>query len=136
MDRIYAPKEFLEVKNSEFFKNNLESCGKLNLKPSLLRLDITVICQIHNYMYFIGKTDKDKDKADRIFLNNTVRFIHAQPKTLLNLILNPFRLKMAVYYYKIFKMYGGPVFWEDKENHDEYGRYFSITELLSSPFDL
>ena len=78
------------------------------IKYSLLGLDITEACNIHNYMYYVGETWSDKDYADEVFLHNlnklieTVSFWYAW--------LNPLRKIMAKKYFHRVKTLGNQVF--------------------------
>jgi len=79
-------------------------------------LSIVEACKIHDWMYFIGKTESDKEESDRVFLNNMLRIIDEYCGW--SRFLNWFRRYRAVTYYNAVRDLGGPWFWNDK-NHDE-----------------
>jgi len=71
---------------------------------NLLGLNITECCNIHDWMYTVGKTQKDKDWADYIFLINmriAINNVRAKWKT-----LRKCRLELALFYYTMVKKYG------------------------------
>ena len=56
-------------------------CGpsgwKGDLVPDTLGgIDISEACNIHDYMYYVGGTEEDKELADRYFLINMLTIIH------------------------------------------------------------
>ncbi len=54
---------------------NINGCGPAGILNSLVpdkyhNISMTEACDIHDFMYFIGETEQDKDLADRTFLYN------------------------------------------------------------------
>lgn len=74
-------------------------------------LDITEACNIHDYMYVMGKTEADRNEADRVFRNNMIRLVdHAEG----NWLIRKLRLyRVRTYYFQV-SQYGGPYFWDGK----------------------
>ena len=82
--------------------------GKL-VPDSMWGLNITKVCNIHDWMYHYGKTETERCEADRVFLNNLIRIINAEGGWLASL-----RRYRATTYYNSVHNYGGPAFWDNK----------------------
>lgn len=98
----------------------VNGCGPAGWKgryipDHLLWVKIHEACNIHDWMYAVGKNEEDREEADRVFLNNMLRIVEAQSKTWLTRFL---RRKLALHYYSVVRDNGGVYFWEDK-NPDE-----------------
>lgn len=95
-------------------------CGSARAKfdfvpDTIFGLPIRAACDIHDYMYFMGETIEDKERADRVFLNNLLRLIDARGGWLRSL-----RRLRAWHYYRAVAALGGPAFWQGKTDaHDE-----------------
>ena len=72
---------------------------------------------IHDWMWHFGANNQDKKKADRVFLNNMERLIHAFTKVA---ILKSPRLWLAHQMYKAVKNHGGRWFWKGKNSDTEF----------------
>lgn len=81
-------------------------------------LNITPVCDIHDYMYTIGQNHDDKVAADRVMLNNHIRWIDANTKWDW---LRRLRYNRAAFYYEKVRDFGGPAFWRDKNKPSELG---------------
>ena len=77
-------------------------CGGKMLKvpDKILGLDIKLVCNIHDFMYAMGETEEDKDKADTAFLRNLIAVIDSNAKASLKdrLLAYPRRCLATVYY--------------------------------------
>ena len=73
---------------------------------------IVYACHIHDWMYSQGKTNEDRDEADRTMLNNMSRLIDKDA----HLWYKPTYLqhKRAYSYYLAVHKFGGPAFWAGK----------------------
>ena len=91
-------------------------------------LSVFRACQIHDYMYYMGKTLADKEEADRVFLNNMVRIINAETKWKW---LRCLRKRRAYAYYKAVDIFGGSSFWDGK-NRPEFFDYVEEPERDAS----
>lgn len=80
---------------------------------SLLGLDITPACCIHDFMYTVPlDAGLDyKEKADRVFLNNMLRLIENAGSWL---VVKKLRVTLAWLYYQAVVHFGGPSFWAGK----------------------
>ncbi len=111
---LYAPEGYWNLSPSE--KEEIcNGCGPKGLggwivPNTLYGLSIKEACNIHDYMYWVGKTERDREEADRAFLNNMVRIISDQS----GVILRPFRRYRAMTYYGFVQDIGGPAFWDSK----------------------
>lgn len=76
-------------------------------------LSIFYACRIHDFMYHFGETEAEKRLADSVFLNNMLRIVHA--KTKWNW-LKKLRARRCRIYYEMVRDYGGPVYWDGKED--------------------
>lgn len=114
---IYAPKEFW---SDEYYLNRGCGPGPFGDKfvPDKLwwHCNIQLACAIHDFMYRYGEMIEDKEKADRVFLNNMQRIIdcHGYPK-----LIKRMMYWSAYRYYLVVKKYGGPAFWNDKNKPEE-----------------
>jgi hypothetical protein len=116
--KLYAPLEYWQLTNN----TDVNGCGtggwKNTLVPETLwGLSVTEACNIHDWMYLVGKTNDDKVTADRVFLNNMTRIINANRSCWVIRIL---RLRRAKLYYEAVKYFGGPAFWHGKNPLDTY----------------
>lgn len=78
-------------------------------------LVITPVCNIHDYMYAIGRDEADRVEADQVFLNNHLRWIDAMTSLT---VLRRLRYRRAQHYYVMVRNYGGPAFWDGKNPVD------------------
>lgn len=90
-------------------------CGAANAKfdfvpDTIYGLSINDACNIHDWMYHVGRTIEDKQEADRVFLNNMLRIIEHKGGWLKIL-----RRMRAIKYYGAVADMGGPAFWDGKE---------------------
>lgn len=111
---LFAPEEFWKLTPAAL-ASIVNGCGpagwKVKLIPNhLLGLSIKKACDIHDFMYYMGKTQADKDEADRVFKNNMLRIIEADSCRL----LKPIRRRLAKGYYEAVHDFGGPAFWVGK----------------------
>ena len=114
--KIYAPISYWELSPAE--KEQLcNGCGAKNglkVPGTFWGLNIEEACNIHDYMYYIGKTHYDKLFADAIFRLNLTVIIDSK-ESFLNRTLNLFRHHRAGKYYIAVAKYGNSAFWVDKE---------------------
>lgn len=90
-------------------------CGGKNgrrVPGTIWGLEITEACNIHDYMYHVGRTEQDRAEADRAFLNNMLRIIEAD--SIKFSFLKQLRSYRAITYYRAVRDFGGPSFWNDK----------------------
>ena len=87
-------------------------------------LPIVEACKIHDWMYFMGKTEKDREEADRAFLNNMLRIVEAHEGW--SKFLNGFRRYRAVTYYNAVRDFGGPSFWNEKNKDSEFKEFAMV----------
>jgi transposase len=94
------------------------SCGSETavfdyVPDSVLGLSIQGACCIHDFMYSQGTKQWDKERADRIFLENMLALILAGTKWGWLLWMRKHRAYM---YYTAVVKFGGPSFWEGKDD--------------------
>lgn len=111
---LYKPRSYTDAAHEEISENT-NGCGAKGLggwfvPDTLYGLNICDACEIHDWMYFKGKTAEDKNEADRAFLNNMVRIIDDKSGWLLKGV----RKIRAKNYYRAVKYFGGPSFWAGK----------------------
>lgn len=112
---LYAPEAYHKL--SEFEKKEIcNGCGAKSgisswLVPNTLYgLSVKAACNIHDYMYFVGTTNADKEEADRVFLNNMMRIINQDGAAWLAAL----RRRRALKYYEAVYYGGGEAFWKSK----------------------
>lgn len=102
-----------------FVKKKCNGCGtgwNAKLVPNTIYfLNIKNACCIHDYMYEVGKTQEDKEEADRVFLNNMLRIIEAKKTWYYPHHLARTR---ALTYYATVVNFGSTAFWEGKNNEE------------------
>jgi hypothetical protein len=117
---LYAPNSYTHA--SEAIRAAVvNGCGpggwKFDLVPdTIYGLNITLACNIHDWMYHEGETIADKDTADRVMLNNLLRMIDVARAPFW---LRKLRCWRARTYYNAVHLYGGSAFWADKNNGNE-----------------
>lgn len=112
---LYAPEGYWQTL-PEVLKQITNGCGTSGWKGALVPdtiylLDIKPACNIHDYMYAAGLTLAAKKEADRVFLNNMLRIIDAAGGCSL---LRMLRRRRAKIYYEAVHHFGGPAFWDGK----------------------
>ena len=101
----------------DYFSNGCGPKGLGWLIPDkYLGVDFGPACDIHDWDYLWGKTEKAKKEADFRFVKNMFRLVARSklmatqcPKTLKRL-----RQKRAMLYYKAVRDFGSKSFWEGK----------------------
>jgi hypothetical protein len=112
---LYCPEGYKKL--SKIDKEEIcNGCGpkgwKFDFVPDKIwGLNIYYICCIHDFMYFEGVCIEDKEEADRVFLNNMLRLIDFKTRYRW---LRWLRKQRAYKYYLAVKHFGGPAFWEGK----------------------
>ena len=122
MGNLFAPQAYWDL-TPEAKAEICNGCGTKGLggwlvPDTLWGLSITEPCHIHDFGYFVGKTLEDKEREDRIFLNNMLRVIEAANKWY-DKLLKPLRRMRAMKYYSAVKDFGGPAFWSGKNKSQE-----------------
>lgn len=109
----------------------VNGCGAQNSKfdfvpDTIYGLSVSEACNIHDYMYHIAEpTNEAKEEADRVFLNNLIRIIESETKWKW---LKYLRKSRARTYYKAVVVFGGPAFWNSKNDDIEQSKnYEKIT---------
>ncbi len=75
-------------------------------------LDIREACKIHDHMYTVAHARIEcKEEADRVFFNNMVRIVEFNTT---GKLLTRLRVSRANKYYLAVKNFGGPAFWNKK----------------------
>ena len=110
MLKLFEPSGYTALSADE--KSEIcNGCGSKGLgwlvPNTIYGLNITDCCNIHDYMYSQGATLKDKEYADRIFLNNLVRKIDDNNKWFRFL-----RRRRALKMYWAVDTFGEAAFWD------------------------
>jgi hypothetical protein len=113
--KLYAPQSFKypSIKELAEVCNGCGAAGSWFRPPSkMYGTQVVYAFHIHDWMYSKGKTIEDKEKADRVMLNNLYRLIELdshkwyKPTWL--------QRRRALKYYWGVKYGGGPAYWEGK----------------------
>lgn len=107
---LYAPAGYWKLTGDE--RNRI--CNGCGAKGSFLAKMLPqgvfkAACDIHDYMYYIGRHQDDKRAADRVFINNLNRIVEAMPG-----YKRPFAKALARVYYEAVSKFGYEAFWADK----------------------
>lgn len=111
--KLWAPEEYRNL-TPEAKSEIVNGCGpggwKYDLIPDTMwGLDVTKACNIHDYMYHVGVTEKDKVFADEVFYANLKRIIIAKSRFW---PLKMLRLRRARTYYVFVRDFGDAAFWD------------------------
>jgi hypothetical protein len=128
---LWAPDEYWEF-TEEQLKDIIGrgGCGPGNIWDYLVPdklygvIDVQPACSIHDYMYHVGKTEKDKEYADGIFHDNMHRIIlwetagwykdkERQTK------VREECYRQADFYYYMVANWGGLSFWANKDKPED-----------------
>ena len=90
--------------------------GDKFVPDTLWGLSVKPSCEIHDWTYYYGETNEDKNKADRIFLNNMIRQIKDCDSW--GMVEN-LRLRRARTYYNMVSWFGGGAFYANINDLDE-----------------
>jgi hypothetical protein len=129
MIKLFAPKEYWKL-TPEAKAEIVSGCGPGDIgdyfvPDSIWGVSVKPCCNIHDYMYYVGETEEDRETADRVFLNNMVRAIVANSKSRWLLKL---RMRTVKVYYNAVREFGGPAFWDNKNQEAEY-QEVDVTEF-------
>lgn len=113
--QLYQPDSYLTAPK-QAREDICNGCGPTGwlakfVPNTIYLLDISKACDIHDWMYWEGKTAQDKERADRVLLNNILRLIEAHGGWGW---LQTLRRKKAQFYYEVVRNYGGPAYWAGK----------------------
>ena len=117
MMKLYAPLSYWNATQNEL-KESCNGCGAkdgIKVPNTMYGLCIKKACEIHDWMYKIGKTIADKLFADAIFRLNLSIIIDAGSNFLTALL----RHGRASTYYTAVIEWGESAFWVDKKRNDE-----------------
>jgi len=111
---LTSSKEYKELTTEQKFKI-CNGCGAQSafmdfVPDSMYGLDISEACNIHDFDYHAGITQKDKDMADMRFLTNLILLINRG-----NAFLKFLRRRRALKYYEAVVTFGDNAFWGGKD---------------------
>lgn len=93
--------------------NGCGAKGGIKVPSTFYGLSIEEACHVHDWDYAHGKTQEDKDKADKYFLYNMLVIIESQTG-FVNAVLKPLRRRRALKFYEAVAMWGNKAFWAGK----------------------
>ncbi len=113
---LFAPYGFLGTSNIEL-EEMCNGCGAANAKfdfvpDTIYGLCIGAVCNIHDFMFNKGETLEDMQEANRVMLNNLLRLIERVAGW--KKYLKPLMRRRALKMYEAVNAFGGPAFWEGK----------------------
>ena len=119
MTKLWAPESYYTDPRVE---EVVGGCGPGGLgdwfvPDTIYGISIRESCRRHDWCYFVGRTQADKEQADRGFLNNMLRQI--DDCDFLR-CLNVLRRRRARLYYEAVRIFGGPAFWNEKNLESEF----------------
>ena len=107
---LQAPNSYWDATEEEK-KKYCNGCGPKGayflIPDTLWGLNITEPCNIHDWCYRFGKTEQDRQDADRMFLDNMLSTIDENTTWKW---LKKLRRRRARTYYHVVSRYGGPYF--------------------------
>ena len=116
---LYAPKEFWELSEEERSRGcgPGQGVGDKLVADHILGLRIGHACAIHDYMWALGETIEDFDRANRVFINNIYRLIQGGSRWL----RFPRRIIANFYYEAVQGPIGALIYWYDKNKPENMG---------------
>lgn len=113
--KLFAPEEYWRL-SEEIRAAMVNGCGPSGWKSKyipghILWINVTEACNIHDFMYAVGKTEGDREEADRVFFNNMMRIIESVDQVW---ILRRWRRRIALEYYQQVRDFGAIYFWKGK----------------------
>ena len=118
--KLYAPIDFWMASEKEK-KEICNGCGAkkgLNVPDTFYGLDISLACNIHDWMYQYGKTEADRLFADAMFRLNLTILIDEANYNVLSKVLKPLRHGRASTYYNAVCLWGEESFWVNKDKNE------------------
>lgn len=114
---LEAPESYWRM-SVEYRNRMTNGCGpggwKYDLVPDTIwGLDVHDACDIHDWCYFIGKTESDKQESDDMFLRNLNTIIMAKTDLA---ITRRLRMRRARKYHWFVVHCGHDAFWEITED--------------------
>jgi len=121
-NEIYKPKSYINASKG-LKKEVCNGCGpggwKFDLIPdTIYGLSITEACNVHDWMYYEGKTKDDKRRADRIFLENVLWIIdnyYSKSKAWYKGLMRWLRRRRAYKYYEAVADFGNSAYEKGKK---------------------
>jgi len=126
--KLYAPESYYTTPKEEIDRVT-GGCGPggfgdFLVPDTIYGLSIFEACRRHDWMYHVGEILADKEEADRVFLNNMTRIIKVKTAwrwfPAFRKILIRLRLRRAKTYYFFVDEFGGPAFWDGKNQIEEF----------------
>lgn len=110
--QFYTPIGFRQKNPCTCGPDEWSNRNKVDFVPDhIFGLNIKLACCVHDYMYIYGKTEDDREFADRVFYDNMLALI-ADDDT--GWLITKARNATAWTYYKAVQWFGGSNFWRDK----------------------
>lgn len=123
--KLFAPESYqlALINDPDYVDQICNGCGTSGWKGKIVPetmwgLNVTAACQIHDWMYYHGKSEEDRVEADRVFLNNLIRIINAHGGWLAWL-----RRYRATTYYNAVREFGAVPFWQGKNRPEDEMHY-------------
>jgi hypothetical protein len=112
---LYAPPEYIAAR-PDVRAQVANGCGPGGwlgelVPETIWGVPVSAACDIHDWMYVMGKTQADKEEADDVFRNNLLRLISAAGGPWW---LRWLRQQRVLVYYEAVQHFGGPLFWQSK----------------------
>jgi len=109
---LFEPDSYKQASEAEIFAV-VNGCGSAKAKfdfvpDTIWGLRITEACFIHDWCYYIGKTEEDKEFADLMFLGNMLKLIQTGKR-----VLRPLRRRRALKYYEAVTILGDKAFYNE-----------------------
>ena len=115
---LYAPTIYWRL-TTEQKSNICNGCGAkggTNVPDSLVGVSINEACNIHDYMFSIGKTKGDFLFSNAMFMMNMTSLILSQS----NWVMTVLRMSYASKYFLAVAMYGEKAYWVGKKKSESF----------------
>jgi hypothetical protein len=93
--------------------------GDILVPDTMYGMDVSDACRIHDwyYRFYSDNTEDGRRTADDILKNNLLRIVRAKSR---NKIIRWLRVRRCRTYYSIVRFAGGPAYYEERNEGDEY----------------
>lgn len=116
--KLYAPNTYWELDDDykSMICNGCGAKGGIKVPDTFLGLNISEACNIHDYMYYLGKTKGDFLFSNAMFMMNMTAIILGNSNWLTKLL----RMGYATKYFTAVALYGDKAYWKGKIKNGKY----------------
>ncbi len=113
---LHLPQSYCDANDAQRAAvcNGAGAANGLKFPNTFYGLDMTEAFNVHDWDYHHGKTQEDKERADKYMLMNLLIIIESQT-SFMGRALKPLRRRRAMKYYEAVVTFGNDAFWSGKK---------------------